>query len=299
VTPAALFNRRLQQSTRGPVRPPTKPVNKTVGTFGLAYQDYWPDGISLQAPFNGLPGFPTPPRVQLEGASGSATHTFRCLWNNTANNDFIDTMKRGAWPPGFVKKNYDLKGPDLRKASAGGSNIFNVGVSLGLLTLHGAYGTSPDYTANQAQQIYFAIDGRPSSSHSWVKMSELDFGSSGTNGLKWMAIVGCNSLREANWNSMQNAGITPFNSNLHLLLGANSVADDGGIKMWAKFMLGLDGNTKKTIMQAWYDSGAFQSQPAPLYFAVAGHDDCKQDMLTGINSYTPQGSIFYEYQQVK
>ena len=52
-------------------------------------------------------------------------------------------------------------------------------------------------------------------------------------------------------------------------------------------------------MEAWFQSGRFQSQPAPLHFAVTGHDDCKQDMLTGTNGYTPQGSIFYETRQVK
>ncbi|MBI3849189.1 MAG: hypothetical protein HY298_02700 [Verrucomicrobia bacterium] len=290
------------QSTRAPVRLPTNPVNKIVGNFGLAYQDYWPNGISLQAPPNGL-GLGQ--RIQLENTSGSTTHNYRDLANNSENDRFIKTMKRGAWSSGFVKKNYDLRGSDLRKASLGGTNIFNTnGVSLGMLYLHGSFGTSQDFDqasgANGAMQIYFAIDGRPNASPSWVRMSEMDFGSAGTNGLKWMALMACNSLREDNWNSIQNiGGWTPFNSNLHLLLGTDSVADAGGTVFWAKFMLGLDNNPKETIMAAWYDSGKSQAQPGPLKFAVAGYVDVKQDMLTGTNSFTPQGSIFYETQIVK
>jgi len=294
------------QATRGPKRPPNKPVARVAGRFGLAYQDYFPGGISEKAPFNGLPGYPTYPRVQLENTPGQTTHTFPYLPHRAAVTGFIDTMARGAWQPGFTKTGGQLQPSDLKKASLGGANVFNTnGVSLGLLMLHGAYGTSPDYDqasgANGADQIYFPIDGRPNGGPSWVRMSEMDFGSPGTNGLKWMAILACNSLREYNWNSMQYAGgWEPFNGNLHLLLGT-----DSDIKprlwettMWAKYMLGLDGNEKKSVMEAWFASGA-QVVNTPAWYSVAGWNDCKTDMLSGTNAYTPQGSIFYEHRQVK
>jgi len=205
-------------------------------------------------------------------------------------------MQRGTWQSGFIKANGDLHASDLRKASFNGGNVFNTtNVSLGLLALHGAYGTSQDYTtgANGANQIYFPIDGRPTSNPSWVRMSEMDLGSAGTNGLKWMGLMACNSLRQQNWNSMQSAGWKPFNGNLHLLLGANSVVDDGNLIIWAKYMLGLDLNPKETIYNAWRDSASFCVH-RPVQFAIAGFDDCKQDMLTGTNSYTPQGNVFYD-----
>jgi hypothetical protein len=171
--------------------------------------------------------------------------------------------------------------------------------------LHGAYGTSPDYDqpsgANGADQIYFPIDGRPNGGPSWVRMSEMDFGSPGTDGLKWMAILACNSLRQYNWNNMQYAGgWEPFNGNLHLLLGTDSVvkAGLGETTMWAKFMLGLDNNTARTVKDAWFLSGAWLAS-SPSRYSVAGHNDCQQDMLTGTNGLAPQGSIFYFSQQVK
>ena len=67
----------------------------------------------------------------------------------------------------------------------------------------------------------------------------------------------------------------------------------GTIILWAKFMLGLDGQTRQTIMDAWQKSAPFCAFH-PATFAVAGFDDCKQDMLTGTNSYTPQGNVFYQ-----
>jgi hypothetical protein len=128
----------------------------------------------------------------------------------------------------------------------------------------------------------------------------MNLGSPGTNGLKWMVLACCNSLRQQNWNSIRNAGWVPFNQNLHLLLGANSIMDAGNFKIFPKKMLGLDGQQRETIEQAWFDSGAYCSGTTPpIYFAITGHNDCEQDMLTGTNSYTPQGGIFYKTQQVK
>ena len=279
------------QSSRGPVRPPTKPVNKVAGKFGVVSQDYFPEMLSISAPLNGLSQL----HVQIQGSTGSANFPFV---EDLEEDHFVATMARGAWQPGFNKKNNQLQASDLKKASLGGANIFNGSdISLGLLSLHGAYGTSPDYNqasgANGATQIYFSVDGRPGAS-SYVRMSEMDFGSPGTNGLKWMALMACNSLRQQNWNSIRNTGgWKPFNNNLHLLLGANSIVDNGNERMWAKYMLGLDGQTQQTIMEAWSLSGHFCAH-RPVTFAVAGYDDCKQDMLTGTNNVTPQGDVFYQ-----
>ena len=58
-------------------------------------------------------------------------------------------------------------------------------------------------------------------------------------------------------------------------------------------MLGLDFNQARPIMTAWQDSEPFSAH-GPVGFAVAGYTDCEQDMLTGTNSVTPQGNIFYQ-----
>jgi hypothetical protein len=112
--------------------------------------------------------------------------------------------------------------------------------------------------------------------------------------------MACNSLRQANWDSIRNmGGWKPFNGNLHLLLGGNSTIDNGGEKIWAKYLLGLDNNPATSIMASWYICGQYCHTASPVEFAVAGFSDCQQDMLTGTNAYTPQGGVFYDHHQVK
>jgi hypothetical protein len=281
-----------QGAPRAPQRPPTNPIKGFAGTFGIAFQEYFPEMLQIAAPPNNLEG-----KVQIQGSTQNAKLPFI---EDVSTEDFITTMARGAWQPGFKKKDSQLLATDLRSSSAGGANVFNNGVSFGVLSLHAGYGTSQDATppANFAQQIYFAVDGRPNNTTAWVRMSELNLGSPGTNGLKWMVLACCNSLRQQNWNSIRNAGWLPFNGNLHLLLGANSVLDAGNQVIFAKYMLGLDNNPQQPIYNAWGNSEA-GCLHHPVQFAATGYDDCKGDVLTGTNSYTPQGSVFYDLFQAQ
>jgi hypothetical protein len=283
------------QSTRGPVRPPTAPVNKVAGTFGVAYQRYLPASISVVNPLNGI----LQQHVAIQGHTGSTPVTYTNLpqYESQANG-FIANMKKGAWRPGFTKTDTQLQPSNLK----GTGTIFNQ-VNLGLLMVHGVYGTSPDYTsgANGCEQMYFPIQTSASGGE-YVRMSEMNFGSTGTNGLKWMAIFACNSLKEDKWNSMQSAGVTPFNSNLHLLLGTDTVVytHDSISALWARAILGLSYPTPRKIRQAWYDEarGAYgsASYPNTMNLSVAGWEDCWEDTLQ--NNSSPGGAIQYETVQV-
>lgn len=277
-----------QNAPPTPQRTPVKAVKGIVGMFAIANQDYTFSGLTLSTPLNGFPVIPgeNAQHVQLQNHNGNTAY---CPYVESVSLDnFITQMARGAWVPGLNKENSQLKASDL-EGSGSPYNQF----PLGIVALHGAYGTSPDYNANQCEQMYFPIDGRPNSASSWVSMSQMNFGGAGTNGLKWMALAACNSLYQNNWQSLQNSRITPFNGNLHLLLGADSDMDTGGVDLWAKYMLGLDNNRARPIMQAWYDSGAACVHP-PVTFAVVGYSDCEQDMLNPTNSTTPTGNIFYD-----
>ncbi len=277
-----------QNAPPTPQRAPVKAVKGIVGMFAIANQDYTFSGLTLSTPLNGFPVIPgeNAQHVQLQNKNSNTAY---CPYLESVSLDnFITQMARGAWMPGLNKENSQLKASDLQ----GSGSPYNQ-FPLGIIALHGAYGTSPDYNANQCEQMYFPIDGRPNSASSWVSMSQMNFGGAGTNGLKWMALAACNSLYQNNWQSLQNSRITPFNGNLHLLLGADSDMDTGGVDLWAKYMLGLDNNRARPIMQAWYDSGAACVHP-PVTFAVVGYNDCEQDMLNPTNSTTPSGSIFYD-----
>jgi hypothetical protein len=281
------------QSSRAPTRPPTAPVRGSAGNFGVAYDTYRgvASGYSLQAPDNGLHlGI----RVQLENRSGNTYFTYASLFGFIPEaHNFVTAMKRGGWSLGFDRFDDMFSINDLR----GSGTMFNQ-VKLGLLMLHGTYGTSPDYTANGCQQMYFPITSGASAQY--LRMSEMNFGSADTNGLKWMAINACNSLYQPNWFNMQNYGVQPWNGNLHLLLGTDSVSWSAPHveSYWARYMTwGKIVLTPMKIQDAWF-TGAQDAFAETGYnytneidFAVTGDFACKDDYLQ--TNSVPTGSPFY------
>jgi len=140
----------------------------------------------------------------------------------------------------------------------------------------------------------------------YLRMSETSLGgSSPTNGLKWMAIMACTSLYQANWNSMKNQGVKPYNSNLHMILGTATEFGAEPIigQYWADYMLG-DPSTNRAPMKirdAWYAAGrqAYQQVyqdvglPYPTEFAVAADDNCSEDSLQ--TNSVPSGGTWNYY----
>jgi hypothetical protein len=167
-----------------------------------------------------------------------------------------------------------------------------------LLLLHGTYGTTIDYNANQAKQMYFPI----TSGHSaqYIGMAEMKFGGSGTNGLQWMAIAACNSLFHTDWSSMATAGVQPYNGNLHLILGADSIiwTGDHVASYWGKYMtVGKVPGAPMSIQAAWiagaqdaYAETGFHYTNT-MNFAASGDAACQNDTLQ--TNSTPGGSSFY------
>jgi hypothetical protein len=194
------------QSSRAPMRPPINPVKGRAGVYGVAYQTYSANGsqFTLAPPDNGLHiGI----KIGMEGHTpGTSTFGYGPLkgYKWEANN-FISQMKKANWSQGFARVDDKLAINDLRSS---GANIFNT-VKLGVLMLHGTYGTTIDYNANQAKQMYFPITAGHTAQY--IGMAEMKFGSAGTNGLNWMAIAACNSLLHTDWSSMATAGVLPYN----------------------------------------------------------------------------------------
>ncbi|HEY5912775.1 MAG TPA: DUF6345 domain-containing protein [Verrucomicrobiae bacterium] len=290
------------QSTRSPVRPPALPTRGRAGFFGVAYDTYRgvASGYYRLPPLNGLPGTP-PPRLELEGQTVSLSRfTYGAMKPHIAQaRNFIKEMKRGNWAMSFDRFDDALTIGDLRGS---GANIFN-NVSIGLLLLHGTYGSSEDWTANGCHQMYFPITAGASAQY--LRMSEMNLGSADTNGLKWMAIHACYSLYEPNWWNMQNYAVQPYNGNLHLLLGIDSLswADLQIQANWAKYMTrGKIVLTPMTIQEAWFTSardayGATGfNYTDPIVFAVAGDAACANDGLQ--NNSPPGGTPYYNSQQV-
>ena len=288
------------QSSIVPVRPPNKRVLHRVGRYGVAYQTYSANGTNgflLAAPNNGQGQGP----IGLEGHTAArSTFIYPSLPQYVPEvNNFVSQMNGANWTQGFLKPDDQLAINDLR---ASGANVFT-NVNLGLLLLHGTFTSNMDLTENGAQEIYYPITS--GTSIQYLRMSEMNLGGSGTNGLKWMGILACNSLRQNQWRSMQSANRSPINGNLHLILGGNSIlwTGDHVASYWAKYItLGKNGSAPWQIEAAWYQ-GARDAYAETKYnytnaiiFAAAGDAACQTDTLQTNSS--PGGTTFYTPNQV-
>jgi hypothetical protein len=288
------------QNSRAPKRPPINPVKGRAGVYGLAYDTYSADGINgfqTAPPLNGV----LSQRVLLEGKTTVALSTFTYPPLRTYKqeaNGFISAMKKGNWSQGFAKVDDQFAIADLK----GAGTMYNT-VKLGLLMGHGTYGTAQDFTAGGCEQMYFPITAGHSAQY--LRLSEMNLGNSVTNGLSWMAIAACNSLRQSQWVNMQNSGVHPYNSGLHLLLGTDSVVytDDHIMQKWAQYMTkGKGTNAPMTIGDAWINAAkdAYAATKfnyvITMKFAVAGDSACLNDKMSSTS--TPGGSWSYTSTQV-
>lgn len=134
-------------------------------------------------------------------------------------------MRRSDWKQAFWKEDNKWDATDIMKPDRGGNSIFNT-CNFGMLMTHGSYGnTGSTGTEDDGVSYTYVWLG----ADDYVRLSDMDFGSAGTNGLRWMTVFACNILRPYNYNSMNDAGLIPVNENLHLLIGpsTDSVAVQG------------------------------------------------------------------------
>jgi hypothetical protein len=298
-SPAA-FSGPSAQTAVAPSRPPSIPAVRAAGTYGIGYQRYlsWTNKYSPPSP---LDGSLTGHHIQMQGAGGNAPISYHALGAyGTEAKNFVEGMQLWAgWQQKINKVDDNLKLSDLQ----GTGSPFN-GVNLAVLLLHGTYGTSLDFAANQCFQMYFPI--ATGGTGTYLRMSDMNWGGSGTNGLRWMAIMACFSMQHNNWASMKTQGIKPYNSNLHLLLGCDTTeyADPDMLSYWASSMAwGVTNHNPMEIRVAWYTSAQRAYQYAimpdgqtPLQWAVAGDLSCYHDRFQ--TNFNPTGSWFYEKDQV-
>ncbi len=219
-------------------------------------------------------------------------------------------MTSRAWKQEVFKGDDEYTLFDLLPQTDGGSNLFNR-ANIGFFMAHGAYGTSPDfsYPSGGSEQTYFGIYETNYSLGTWFGLTQFNFGGSSTNGLRWMAILACNSLPEDNWGSMWVHESLPINDDLHLLLGcatyAYATSDLGD--HWARHLLGSFGTFQKTVQEAWYNAGIDAYKGAStnvitntVLFSISGWPDNLEDKIT---DEVPGGTgnpsdIVYREQQV-
>jgi hypothetical protein len=288
-----------QNTPPSPQRPPTNPVRGMQGTCGVVYDTYSGNGTNgfTVAPLDD--GFGIGLDISLDSFPADDRLGYAPLPQYTAAaNNFISNM--GHWGWNNTINNFDSK---LSTGYLTGSGTPLNNVNLAVLMTHGAYGNGEDgldyYTDPPVYQMYYPITSGGGADY--LSLSDMNLGGSGTGGLKWMAILACNSLQHHNWADMQEQGVVPYNSNLHLLLGVDTVtyASPTILWYWSEYMnYGTSTNANSynplTIRNAWYAAAraAFSKYtfPSAINFIVSGDSACANDMLQ--TNYTPEGVWF-------
>jgi hypothetical protein len=243
--------------------------------------------------------------IKMEGQSATMPQPFAAFKNvDLLAANFASEMQSGCWDMGYWEHDDALQLSSLQ----GSGSPLNA-MDLAVLMTHGTYGTSSDYTTGHPLMgIYFPIASGGSARY--LRLTDMNLGgTTPTNGLKWMALMSCNSLYQRNWSSMMSQNAKPYNGNLHLILGTGTEfgADPLVGQYWADYMLGdpTVSRPPMSIRLAWYNAGYYAylvgsqngtSYPSPTKYAVAGDSACMGDFLQTNN--LPQGSWTYDSLQV-
>lgn len=268
------------QSTRGPKRKPRKGVKGEVGTFGICLKTYGTNGFNSPHPLTGFP-FPLQTRVAVDGQSPTAlTQDYRVGNFQPMANDFAQVMTKAGWKSKFVKVDKQWGATDIKKASLGGNSIFNT-CNFGILMTHGSFAnnTTQGNSVGGIKYTYSWLGG-----NDYVKLSDMDFGSAGTNGLRWMTIFACNILKPENYSSMDNQGLIPVNDNLHLLLGFSTTgyaAQHLG-KYYANYLVNSNYTIVNSLADACADSYSENSTGITniVRVRISGWSSCMDDALS-------------------
>ena len=282
-----------QGTPAAPKRPPNNPVRGLAGSFGVCYDTFNANGtnsIPVSVLDNGLN---IHVYISMDNYAGGRTLYCAPVPGYKAEADnFISCMTHFGWNNSLLKFDSTLSVNDLKGSTAPINNV-----NLCVLMSHGAYGagsTAVDYKANQCKQMYYPITSGGSSTY--FRLSDMNLGGSGTNGLKWMGIIACNSLQHNNWASMVSKGIKPYNSNLHLLLGVDTEQPVNYRLLWNWSTYMNYGNSTNyspmTIHDAWYQAArdAFKNSKfgSTIKYIVAGDNSCFNDKVE--TNATPTGT---------
>ncbi|MCX6891856.1 MAG: DUF6345 domain-containing protein [Verrucomicrobia bacterium] len=212
------YSGAASQSTRAPQRKPTSGVKGTSGTFGICYKTYATNGFASLHPRTGWP-YPLPPRVAIDGQSRTAqTVDYRIRQYRYLARGFEAEMQKSGWKTAFLKEEDQWSAADIKRPDRGGNSIFNT-CNFGMLMTHGSYGNTGT-TGTEADGVSYTYLWL--GQDDYVRLADMDCGSAGTNGLRWMTIYACNILRPYNYDSMNDAGLIPVNEKLHLLIGPST-----------------------------------------------------------------------------
>lgn len=290
------------QSTRGPSRKPRTGVKGTVGTFGICYKTYATTSYTSPHPPTGWP-YPLQTLVAIDEQIPTGSTVNRGIWTFPGiAKDFKAGMRKAGWRAKFIKENDTWSATDIKKTSLGGYSIFN-NCNFGLLMTHGSYAnnTTQGNEADGVKYTYISLLDLASNTKSWVRLSDMDFGSAGPKGLRWLTMLACNVLRPANITSMINHSKLPINDNLHLLMGCETTAY-AGARIGQYYSSNLVADV--TIPNAWYAAASKSYQENhggitnTVTFRTLGWQPCFSDKLSLYNDPDTSQGIFSQSQNV-
>jgi len=275
------------QNTRGPTRKPKQGHIGKTGTYGIAF-DTFPDGISCNPPRTGFPISPFYVKID-----GNRTHFDA---DPIRGSEYIGTLFNQFMGKSGYKASFIKHGNQWTPSSISGANgIFN-SVNLGILITHASWGdtTESDFVLHTYLWHNDAT---------YARLGDLRLGSPGTNGLRWMTMFTCSSLRPANINSMSTHGVIGqvITEDLHLLLGMETTIVETPRTGW-NYATNLV--AEQTFPNAWFNalrSSLSLVSPPPTNTVVArvlGWNPCFDDTLHYYNDPDTSQGIFSRSSQV-
>lgn len=270
--------------------PPTMPfVNGTFGTAGVMWQGHHPGGSAYSAPRR----YPSGPLIQFSSTTQPPWHQLKSTYD--IGKRFSQLMQQFGYQVPLYKKDDEVSGADLRKASSGGSNTFN-SVNIGFFVGHAAAALSGSFEVSIGYPVcYIPIWNSQSSTVDWVRTTQSEFGS--TN-LHWIAFLVCNYLRDDPrgdpiYPDLKNHLTLPMNTGLHVLCAYKTEAylTANFSDIWVPAIMGFSGSGNSTVIQAWeYARGktqpGFPKDLVPNKARSIYWPECFNDHVLGYGSQT-------------
>ena len=268
---------------KSPRRPPTEPVKGYIGKIGIVAFDYATPSTNSN---------PVDPFGQVEVEGGYFLfESVRIPEAEKLGDSFSKVMKKTAYKTVFNRSGKDTTALELKRSDfgIGGGNLFNQ-VNIGLFLAHGNYGTEPDFSngTGVSLQTYFHVDGPSQATDQWIRLSEFNF----SGEMRWMFLLSCDGLRDANYYSMLNHNALPISDTCHLLCGAST---ELGFTEYLGENIAKELKSKKAIPQAWFAAGrkTYKQVKAgsvtnTYIYRVSGWSSCFSDK---INSWTDPDTL--------
>ena len=236
-------------TTRTPNRIPGNLFFGFAGTVGIGFQGHHPKSPSFALPAGGVVSSSHPPYGPLVNAS-------------TIANGFSINMGLGGWRTSFLFGNDNFNSTNLAPILGPGTGTGNYATkcNFGFVVGHMTAASHQDENYFTTHSYYPVYNSSQPGFYQWIALPGMDFGNGGsTSKLRWMALYGCNSLRQQDFIDLWTKFLLPMPPNLRLLLGAETGVYLHPVFGW-RFAANLHGWTNgdipMTIPDAWYDAAA-------------------------------------------